>query len=360
MKNADGTCYCNPREDTYGYGGYCLYRPEGKYVQTYQTPTTKTCGTQENCVNAEQASRCLGTGFYARGGGCWYMASCTNTAESIGGNASTAEGCKACPNRCFNVVDNSCRLFGEDKDYLKNADGTCYCNPREDTYGYGGYCLYRPEGKYVQTYQTPTTKTCGTQENCVNAEQASRCLGTGFYARGGGCWYMASCTNAAESIGGNASTAEGCKACPNRCFNVVDNSCRLFGEGKDYLKNADGTCYCNPREDTYAYGGYCLYRPEGTFVQTYGTPSTRTCGQSGCIQSDQATRCLGTGVYVRDAGGCAGLTPCTNSKASLGGAEATGCKACPNRCFNTSDSTCRLIGDGQLYTKNAEGNCVAN
>ncbi|MBP5344377.1 MAG: hypothetical protein J6Y85_04840, partial [Alphaproteobacteria bacterium] len=217
-------------------------------------------GTGYGCTYVSQADRCLGTGFYG------YIASCGNGAmvscdrteiiRTMGADSITS--CKACPNRCFNTADNTCRVSGED--YLKNEDGTCYCNPREDTYAYESYCLYRPEGTYLDSYHV-NIKSCTTELGyCTNLDNADRCLGTGFYASSNVCTAaMAACDKTDESLGTQGGQgATSCKACPNRCFNTADNKCYLYGIGKTYVvKTAEGLCVKYAQTTCDCFDGSC-------------------------------------------------------------------------------------------------------
>ena len=240
---ADNNDDCEGNENgQYCVRGKCSKCEEGWFLDDFNHVSCRQCGVDQSCVSLDQATRCLGTGYRQAGEGCWYMAKCDSTDEPTRGSESTS--CKACPNRCYHVSSGRCRLYGPDKDYLKNADGTCYCNPREDTYAYNGYCLYRPEGTYVQTHGTPATESCTTGlGGCTNAEQSYRCPGQGFYAWSAGCNHMHACADSTEaiSVAGGGYGPESCRDCPNRCY---DNwKCYLYGEGYTYLyKDRYGNC----------------------------------------------------------------------------------------------------------------------
>ena len=122
--SSDGDC-AGSEDGSICMSGLCSECFEGQFLASLKKKclACSEIGTYQ-CAQLNQATRCLGVGFYSSYfGQCGpSMVTCTNTTASA---RAEVESCKACPNRCFNVKDSTCRLFGEDKDYLKNEDGTC-------------------------------------------------------------------------------------------------------------------------------------------------------------------------------------------------------------------------------------------
>ena len=123
----------------------------------------------------DQADKCYGTGFYANIGGCYNIAACTRENQSIG--LADEVGCKACLNRCFNPVKNTCNLFGTDKPYLRNADGTCSCNTAIGAFEAGGDCRVCGTNAFFNTYAGSCRSCLGADNFAVN-EERHKCLGT--------------------------------------------------------------------------------------------------------------------------------------------------------------------------------------
>ena len=327
------------------------------------------------CASSNQADKCYGKGFYI--GSHWQcgtaMMSCFAANESIG--SADADGCKACPNRCY--ANGTCNLFGSDKRNLsKNDDGTCTCNEVIGAFEVNGICRWCDENTFLNRYSPSHCEACGTSYQAYSIH-AHKCLGSGFY------WHdkndntngnMTACS--VEVVGGNINRADGywnrsywadeesCKACKNsagiknRCWNAVKSSCPLTGDSKPYLRNADGSCSCNTAIGAFVYDNDCRRCPDNQFINAYGGSCKACAGADNFAVDEEKHKCSGIAYYQaykdgkKHYGGDGVMKDCSNTGAFNTNtfiADEESCKACSQRCYNADDQSCHLANGSPYY-----------
>lgn len=215
----------------------------------------------------------------------------------------------------------------------------------------GWYCV---EGKCVLCEPNYFWWTDGQCVECISNDWYTTpelykhsCIGSMVYVNGSKM--LAGCDH---SRSGNAANADetSCKACPNRCFDASDNNtCKRSEPNQRYTKDENGNCVCKNWDNNK-----CLC-PNNQFFN-----NNSHC--SDCINvndwynttEEHRHNCLSSMFYqsnspVNHLWGC--IT--SSDKAN---ADETSCKACAERCYD--NGTCRLMGT--TYTKNSDGNCIAN
>ena len=269
---------------------------------------------------------------------------CSDENELIWAFTNDLSACPDCPLGDFDCTPYANRECGT-CDSIEYTPNNADCNNNAN----GQYCL---EGQCVPCGPNHFWWTGGQCVECISNDWYTtpeiykhRCLGSMYFALPAllGCYH---------SRGWTAANADekSCKACPNHCFDAVDNNtCRRSEPNQRYEKDEHGNCVCKN-----LVNGECRC-PVGQFFNNNAHCST--CDPNDWYRTTEGHKhnCLTT-MFFTTAYSPNLIWGC-NKSGDIADADERGCKACTNRCY--LNGTCYLAGEGQAHQRVSEtdGRC---